>query len=103
MPVEQQQMPQEPAPTAAAVALPTPESRISSEQPRPTEPMKADDSMRLRGGGDGEVSLFPFDLHPPPAPTAPRKRNARTQTTERRKPLFVATRCKKERQLTVFL
>ncbi|GJN66535.1 hypothetical protein PLIIFM63780_004004 [Purpureocillium lilacinum] len=53
MPVEQQQMPQEPAPAAA---LPTTtESRTSSEQPRPVEPMKADDSVRLRGGGEGEA------------------------------------------------
>ncbi|KAG8425729.1 hypothetical protein J3459_009725 [Metarhizium acridum] len=52
MPATQQQMTQEPAPAVV------PESRTSTEQPRPVEPMSVD-SMRLRGGGEeGEVSLF---------------------------------------------
>ncbi|KAK9442579.1 hypothetical protein H634G_07894 [Metarhizium anisopliae BRIP 53293] len=45
MPATQQQMTQEPAPAVV------PESRTSTEQPRPVEPMSAD-SMRLRGGGE---------------------------------------------------
>ncbi|KAF6834304.1 hypothetical protein CMUS01_06193 [Colletotrichum musicola] len=47
-PIEYNQMPREPAP---AVVL---ERRISSEQPRSTEPMTAEQTTSLRGGrGDG--------------------------------------------------
>ncbi|KAG6140822.1 hypothetical protein E4U12_005798 [Claviceps purpurea] len=42
MPASEQQMVREPAPVA-----------VSAEQPRPVEPMSVD-SMRLRGGGEGE-------------------------------------------------
>ncbi|KAG5922103.1 hypothetical protein E4U42_005602 [Claviceps africana] len=51
MPASEQQMAQQAAPVAVAA----PESRASTEQPRPAEPMSVDNTMRLRGGGEGEV------------------------------------------------